>query len=176
MNDMTLEEYTKKINGIKWFSFVPLVLALIIIIVFVFFRVRIFHITGHSMNPTLYENDIVLSAFAKEYKRNDLIAFSKNGSFMIKRVIGIGGDNINIDENGIVYINGNKVDEYYTVGETKIDTNQNHIYDVPENSYFVLGDNRENSMDSRSPKIGFIKKEEVIGKLIYSIKPFQKVK
>ena len=173
---MTLEEYTKEINGIKWRSLIPLFLAIIIVVVFLGFRVRIFHITGHSMNPTLYEDDLVFSFYKDKYKRNDLIAFESNGQIMIKRVIGIEKDNINIDEEGIVYVNGMKVDEYYIIGDTVIDTDQNHIYDVPKESYFVLGDNRDNSLDSRNSKVGFIKKDDIIGKVSFSIKPLKKLR
>ena len=133
------------------------------------------------MQPTLNNSDIViLDRVTSKYlniKRNNIIAFyDENSKYLIKRVIGLPEETVSIKDN-ILYIDGFKVDEYYLDdGVITTDFELSDLgYDViPDNMYFVLGDNRENSMDSRDPKIGLIKHEDILGNVRLRIWPINR--
>jgi signal peptidase I len=129
-------------------------------------------VEGSSMQPTLYDNNVVImEKHIKEIKHGDVIVFDAkpiDDRYYIKRVIGLPGDTIEI-KNGIVYVNNNKISENYLKSGTV--TEPNMITHVPENEYFVLGDNREVSEDSRF--IGTISVEKVKGLVYFKVYPFK---
>ena len=113
------------------------------------------------MFPTLKNGNIV---FIKKYnldlKHNDIVVIRKNNKTIIKRLVGLPNDKIEI--NDYLYINGEKKDNLYIEDRGNI---SNAIF-LKDNEYFVLGDNRQNSIDSRFDEIGIITKDEIIGKII----------
>jgi len=139
-------------------------------------------VRGDSMYSTLEEGDYLIinrmSYKFKEPKRGDIIVFEsdlqqEDGSSkdLVKRVIGVSGDKVKI-ENSKVYVNGEELVEPYIhdeVTEGDIDTV------VPENSVFVLGDNREISLDSRYDSVGFINDSDILGKVFVRLYPFNKI-
>jgi signal peptidase I, bacterial type len=137
-------------------------------------------VVGESMTNTLQNSDLVLiskTAFnskTPEYK--DIVVLNtniENGRILIKRVIGVPGDTVEIRDNA-VYVNGNKLDEKY-IRETMVN-NQDMEVVVPEGKIFVMGDNRNNSLDSRSLMVGMIDyKKDVIGKVMFRIFPFKTI-
>ena len=113
------------------------------------------------MEPTLKDKKIVLmKKFNLKLSYNDIIVIRKNDKIIIKRLVGLPKDTVEIRD--YLYINGEKFDDYFTpsgkMSKEKII--------LKENEYFVLGDNRKNSIDSRFEEVGIIKKEEIIGKII----------
>ena len=130
-------------------------------------------IRGTSMNPLLQENDLVMTVRTGDLNRGDLIAFYYNEKVLVKRLIGLPGDRIDIDKKGYVSVNGERLEEPYVEeisrGVCEIDL----PYEVPEGRYFVLGDNREVSIDSRSREIGCIAGEQIIGKVSFRLWPFR---
>ena len=139
-------------------------------------EIRIFRIIGHSMNPTLYEKNIVITKPQQEYKRGDIIAFNKDGGPTIKRIIGLPGDTIFIDEDGHVSVNDELLEEPYVVFHQMLPMDNEFPITLKENEYFVLGDNRQNSRDSRERSFGNIEEDEIIGKVVKSIIPFKDIK
>ena len=133
----------------------------------------VLQIEGTSMEPTLVNGDIVLLTKTTKFGRGDLCGFTWNNKLLIKRVIGVPGDWIEIDTDGTVYLNGEKLDEPYTehlaVGECDV----TFPYQVPPEEYFVLGDMRESSIDSRNTLIGCIKKDQIVGKVFFRIWPLK---
>ena len=125
------------------------------------------------MEPTLVNGDIVLLTKTVNFDRGELCGFSWNNKLLIKRVIGIPGDWIEIDTDGTVYLNGEKLDEPYTqqlaVGECDLE----FPYQVPQEQYFVLGDMRESSIDSRNTLIGCVEKDQIVGRVFFRIWPFK---
>lgn len=136
----------------------------------------VLQIEGTSMEPTLVNGDIVLLTKTTNFDRGELCGFSWNNKLLIKRVIGLPGDWIEIDTNGTVYLNGKKLDEPYaaqlSVGECDLE----FPFQVPQEQYFVLGDMRESSIDSRNTLIGCVAKDQIVGKVFFRIWPFQTIR
>lgn len=137
--------------------------------------VSILRIEGSSMNPQLEMDDIVLAVNGNNPEKNDIIAFNHNNKLHIKRVIGTSGDEIEIDKTGVVSVNGKKLNEPY-VSELALGIcDLKFPYVVPAGMVFVLGDNRDKSMDSRNSQFGPVSKDQIIGKVIYSVWPLQNI-
>lgn len=136
----------------------------------------VLQIEGKSMEPTLVNGDIVLLTKTVNFGRGELCGFSWNNKLLIKRVIGIPGDWIEIDTDGTVYLNGEKLDEPYAqqlaVGECDLE----FPFQVPQEQYFVLGDMRESSIDSRNTLIGCVEKDQIVGKVFFRIWPFKSMR
>ena len=133
----------------------------------------VLQIEGKSMEPTLVNGDIVLLTKTVNFDRGELCGFSWNNKLLIKRVIGVPGDWIEIDTDGTVYLNGEKLEEPYAqqlaVGECDLE----FPYQVPQEQYFVLGDMRESSIDSRNTLIGCVEKDQIVGRVFFRIWPFK---
>lgn len=131
----------------------------------------VLQIYGVSMNPTLYEGDFVVSIRGGKMETGDLVAFYYNNKILVKRVIGQAGQWIDIAEDGTVYVDSVKIEEPYlqekAFGECDIEL----PYQVPENRVFVMGDNREASVDSRSSSIGCVSVEQLVGKIVFRVWP-----
>lgn len=134
----------------------------------------ILRIYGNSMTPTLEEGNIVVTLKGTGYERGDLIAFYYNNKILVKRVIAMPGEWVNIDESGRVYINDIlQEEEYLADGERDLGECDIELpYQVPEGRVFVMGDHRSVSIDSRSSTIGCVSEEQVVGRLLLKIWPF----
>ena len=160
-----------------------IVIALICCVLIFVFVARVIDVVGHSMEPTLIEGDkIVITRFAGSYDRGDIVVLRKD-TFreepIVKRVIAVAGDTIDIDfAQGIVYVNGEPLDEPY-VNELTYEPEDFMTYErpleVPEGCVFVMGDNRNNSTDSRRETIGCVDTRYILGKVIFRILPFSSV-
>ena len=106
-------------------------------------------------------------------KRGDLCAFSHSNKILIKRVIGLPGDEITVDDDGTVYINGYALEEPYVSEKGFGECDIEFPYTVPENEYFVMGDHRQSSIDSRSTAIGCIPYDQIMGKILFTVWPFE---
>lgn len=137
-------------------------ITLITIIIFFIIFVKVYRIQGTSMNPTLKQGEYVLCLKTNKIERGNIIAFTGRDSFVIKRVIGLPGDKIDISEDGTVSVNGSPLSEEYITNKAKGDVEIPLPYTVPKNSYFVLGDNRGDSLDSRYNNVGAINIDRII--------------
>lgn len=135
----------------------------------------VLQISGTSMEPTLTNGEIVVLLKTSKLKAGDLCGFSYSNKILIKRVIGLPGDVIVIDEEGTVYVNGAALEEPYIsekgLGECDIE----FPYTVPEETYFLMGDHRATSIDSRSSVIGCVTKDQILGKLFFRVWPLKNI-
>lgn len=131
----------------------------------------VLQIYGSSMSPTLEQGDIVVSSKTQEYKQGDIIAFYYNNKILIKRVIALPGEWVDIKQDGTVLVNGRKIDEPYLIDRAKGDCDIDLPYQVPESRVFVMGDYRSVSVDSRSTTVGCVAEEQIVGKLVLRIWP-----
>lgn len=131
----------------------------------------VLQIYGNSMNDTLADGDIVISVKGGDYRHGDIIAFYYNNKILVKRVIALSGETVNIDSEGNVYVDDVKLDEPYVtnlaLGECDIDL----PYTVPDSRIFIMGDHRNVSIDSRTTDIGCVADEQVVGRLVYRLWP-----
>ena len=135
----------------------------------------VLRVTGTSMAPTLMNDQFVVCRKTGNFERGDIVAFYYNNKILLKRVIGVSGDYINIDDDGNVYVNDELLDEPYlsdkALGECDIEL----PYQVPDERIFVMGDRRSTSIDSRSSTVGCISEEAVLGKVVLRIWPFDDI-
>ena len=135
----------------------------------------VLQIEGTSMEPTLSNGDIVLLMKTTRFERGDLCAFTWNNKLLVKRVVGLPGDWIEIDTDGTVYLNGDKLDEPYVQQMALGECDLEFPFQVPQEQYFVIGDMRESSIDSRNSLIGCIPKDQIVGKVFFRVWPFKKI-
>ena len=136
----------------------------------------VLQIEGTSMEPTFINGDIVLLTKTTNFDRGELCSFSWSNKLLIKRVIGLPGDWIEMDTDGTVYLNGEKLDEPYAAQLSVGECDLQFPFQVPQEQYFVLGDMRESSIDSRNTLIGCVEKEQIVGKVFFRIWPFQTIR
>lgn len=150
----------------KFFKFTLSILVLGSIIYFMLFHIRAVSISGISMFPTLYHGDYCIMYKTGSIKRGDIVCFVRGGVHYAKRIIGVPGDIIKIDNVGIAFCKNGKflyAEENYLLAPARIG-NGNQIVNVPNGYFFVMGDNRHYSYDSRD--FGLIDKDNVYGKII----------
>ncbi|MBQ3590590.1 MAG: signal peptidase I [Clostridia bacterium] len=131
----------------------------------------ILQISGDSMSPTLQHDEIVILLKTKEFKRGELIGFYYQGKILLKRIIALPEEEVVIDGEGNVYVNGELLEEPYVTSKCLGDCDLEFPYKVPGTGYFVLGDQRSNSVDSRNSVIGAVEGEYIIGKVCLRVWP-----
>lgn len=152
---------------------VLMVVAAIAVLVATLF-LPILQISGDSMSPTLEHDEIVILVKTKEFNRGDLIGFYYQGKILLKRVIALPDEEVAIDAEGNVYVNGEVLEEPYVTDKGLGDCDLEFPYKVPGTGYFVLGDQRSNSVDSRNSVIGAISQDDIIGKVFIRVWPFSR--
>ncbi len=131
----------------------------------------ILRIYGDSMTPTLQEGNIVISVKGGTFQTGDVIAFYYNNKILVKRVIAKAGDWVDIDDNGVVYVNNRRLDEPYITDPAFGECNIELPYQVPESRLFVMGDHRSVSIDSRNTAVGCVADEQIVGSIRFRVWP-----
>lgn len=154
--------------------FETIIAALVVATILFTFFFRVFDVNGPSMKPTLQHNDkLIVSTVGYKVQRGDVVVISETGDLdepIVKRIIAVGGDTVDINfTTGVVTVNGTEED--YT---DELTTQQFDIafpITVPEGAVFVLGDNRANSLDSRSTRVGCVDERYIVGKVLLRVFP-----
>ncbi len=163
---LTIKEFIKDSIG-----YIILFFAILFLVLYV---LTFTQVLGPSMSPGLKDKDVVvvLKLF-KNIGYNDVVVFEyKSTKNLIKRVVGMPQDKVRI-KNGSLYINDKLIAENYVLKENNTKILNKDFGVVPNNEYLVLGDNRDDSLDSRT--IGFIKRESIVGKVIFKMFPFNRI-
>lgn len=136
-------------------------------------------VSGKSMEKTLYDGDnLLIDRFtyrSSQPKRYDIVVFSylyQKNTYYIKRIIGLPGDTIQITDDGRVVINGREIQDRYTKQPIRNPGTARYPIRLGSDEYFVLGDNRNQSEDSRFPDVGPVKREQIVGKVVFRFYPF----
>ncbi len=131
----------------------------------------VFQIYGSSMSPTLSDGQIVVAVKGGKYRTGDVCALWSGNKLLIKRVIAGPGSWVDIDGDGNVYVDGKLLDEPYLEEKALGDTDLVYPYQVGESKYFVMGDNRSASQDSRLSQVGCIPDEYIVGRILFCVWP-----
>jgi len=140
-----------------------------------FFLVTVLVVQDSSMEPTLRNGDILVASQNKTVGKGDIVAFYDNDHLLVKRLIAAEGDVVVISPDGLVTINGIALEEPYLSAKALGDCDLIFPYTVPKDRYFVLGDERSVSLDSRHDEIGCIAPEQLVGRILFRIWPFRSI-
>lgn len=163
--------YRKALGGTVSVLIVVAAVAVLVATLFL----PILQISGDSMSPTLKNDEIVLLTKSRNFEKGDLIGFYYQGKILLKRVIAVPGDIVVMDADGNVYVNEELLEEPYLSEKSLGDCDLEFPFTVPETEYFVLGDRRSNSVDSRNSTIGTVKQDTIIGKVFLRVWPFERI-
>ncbi len=155
---------------------IPYIIIVVVVVLFRTFIATPIRVDGPSMEDTLKNGNIlILNKLNKSYKRFDIVVIYKKDIRLIKRIIGLPGENIEYKDN-VLYINGKVVDDVALIRTGDFTLKELYGIDkIPEGYYFVMGDNRTVSKDSRYYDIGLIKKSEIAGTTSFRLFPFNKI-
>lgn len=168
-------QYKKKYNRtLRSTIYALLVVAALAVLVATIF-LPVLQVSGTSMEPTLDDGDIILLLKSERFTTGDICGLYWQNKLLLKRVIGGPGDIIDIDAAGNVTVNGQELDEPYLTDKALGECDITLPYQVPENRYFVMGDHRSTSVDSRSSVIGCIEKEQIVGRAFLRVYPFDRI-
>lgn len=171
--ELKRERYKRRYRSTLKSTFFALVTAAAAAVLVATLWMPVLQIYGASMTPTLREGEIVVSVKAEDLEPGDIVAFYYGNKVLIKRYIAGPGTWVNILEDGTVLLNGEVLEEPYLTAKAFGICDLELPYQVPENTYFLMGDQRETSVDSRHSSVGCISKEEMVGKIIFRVWPME---
>ncbi len=170
--EMRRIKYKKDYHRMLYSTVSSLIVVAAVAVLISMLFLPVLRVTGTSMAPTLMNDELVICSKRSNFKSGDVVAFYFNNKILLKRVIGIAGDVIDIKEDGTVYLNGKVLDEPYLTEKAFGECDIELPYQVPDNRIFVMGDHRSVSVDSRSTTVGCVADEYIIGRVILRIWPF----
>lgn len=174
-NELKRVSYKSKYIKILKSTIYGLIIVLAVAMLVVTLVMPVLEVSESSMEPLLNDGEIVLTLKTKNLKSGDIIAFYQGNKILIKRVIAGSGSFINIEQNGDVYIDGKLFDNDNVTNKMLGDTKLEFPYQVQDGTYFVLSDERDNMIDSRNEDVGLVKKDNIIGKVIFRVWPIKKL-
>lgn len=131
----------------------------------------VIRISGGGMEPVYHDGDILVLYNSKSYTSSQLCCVSWQNKLLIRRIIGMSGDIVDIDVDGNVYVNGALIDEPYAINKSLGECDIDFPYEVPDGQVFLIGDRRDTSIDSRSTVVGCIGEEQIVGRVLFRVWP-----
>ncbi len=171
--ELKREVYKSRYSKILQSTVYSLITIAAIAVLIATMMLPVLQVSGSSMSPVYNSGDIVVSIKTTKLKSGDIIAFYHGNKVLIKRVIAGPGSWVTIDDDGNVYVNGEKLEEEYIKEKKLGDSDIEYPYQVPDGHWFVLSDARDNSIDSRNSEVGCVSDESLIGKILFRIWPFK---
>ena len=172
--ELKRERYQRRYGSVLRSTIYSLVVVAACAILVAVLWMPVLRIYGNSMTPTVRAGDIVVSWKGSSFAQGDLIAMYYANKLLVKRVIAGPGEWVDIDEDGNVFVNEKPLDEPYLVEKALGDCDIELPFQVPEDRYFVMGDHRSTSADSRLASIGPIPAEDVVGRIIFRVWPVER--
>ena len=171
--ELNRENYRKRYNRVLRNTIYTLITVAAIAVLVATLFLPVLRIYGSSMAPTLSDGDIVVSVKGGEYERCDVVAFWFNNKILVKRVVALPGEWVDIDADGTVSVNGEPLAEPYLTDKALGECDLELPYQVPDGRLFVMGDHRSTSQDSRSSAVGCVSEEMLVGRLVFRVWPFE---
>ena len=168
-------KYNKRYGSVLRSTVYALIIVAAVAILIAVLVFPVLRIHGSSMTPNLYDGNLVVCLKNSKYEVGDSIAFYYNNKILVKRVIARSGEWVDIDENGYVYVNGEKIEEPYVQDHALGDCDIELPYQVPDGRVFVMGDHRSVSVDSRSTSVGCVSDEQIVGRLLFRVWPLKSI-
>ena len=172
-NELNRENYRKRYNRVLRNTIYTLITVAAIAVLVATLFLPVLRIYGSSMTPTLSDGDIVVSVKGGEYSRGDVVAFWFNNKILVKRVVALPGEWVDIDGDGTVSVNGRPLEEPYLTEKALGECDLELPYQVPDGRLFVMGDHRSTSQDSRSSAVGCVSEEMLVGRLVFRVWPLE---
>lgn len=167
--------YHRRYNSVLRSTVSILVVVAAIAVLVATLLLPVLRIYGGSMTPTVDEGEIIVSLKQSDFKQGDIVAFYYNNKILVKRLIAGPGSWVDIDEAGNVSVDGKLLDEPYLTERALGDCNIKLPYQVPDERYFVMGDHRSTSVDSRNTAIGCVAEEQIVGRIVFRVWPLSKL-
>lgn len=171
--ELNRENYRKRYNRVLRNTIYTLITVAAIAVLVATLFLPVLRIYGSSMAPTLSDGDIVVSVKGGEYGRGDVVAFWFDNKILVKRVVALPGEWVDIDADGTVSVNGEPLAEPYLTDKALGECDLELPYQVPDGRLFVMGDHRSTSQDSRSSAVGCVSEEMLVGRLVFRVWPFE---
>ena len=172
--ELKREKYKHRYRAVLRSTISTLIVVAAIAVLVATLWMPVLQIYGNSMTPTLEEGQIVISLKDSEFRQGDLVAFYLGNKLLVKRVIAGPMDWVEITDDGKVFLNGEYLDEPYVSEQSLGQSDLEYPYQIPDERYFLLGDHRETSVDSRSSVVGCVAEEQIVGKIVYCVWPFSR--
>ena len=173
--ELKREKYKRRYRAVLRSTVSTLVVVAAIAVLVATLWMPVLQIYGNSMTPTLEEGQIVISLKDSDFVMGDLVAFYLGNKLLVKRVIAGPGDWVEITQTGEVYLNGVVLEEPYVSELALGQCDLEFPYQIPDERYFLLGDHRETSVDSRSSVVGCVAMEQIVGRIVFSVWPLDRM-
>lgn len=172
--ELKRETYRRRYNRVLRSTIYTLITVAAVAVLVATLYLPVLRIYGTSMTLTMTDGDIVVSVKNGSFQRGDIIAFWFNNKILVKRVIGLPGEWVDIDEDGSVSVNDELLEEPYLTEKALGEYDIELPYQVPDGRFFVMGDHRSTSSDSRSSAVGCVAEEQIVGQLVFRVWPFDR--
>jgi signal peptidase I len=173
--ELNREKYKRRYASVMRSTIYSLVVVAAFSILVATLWMPVLQIYGNSMSPTLEEGQIVVAVKDKDFEPGDLAAFYIGTKLLVKRVIAGPSDTVDMLEDGTVLVNGMALYEPYLMQKALGPCDITFPYQVPDSRYFLLGDHRETSVDSRSSTVGCVAEEQIVGKIVFCVWPLRNI-
>ncbi len=171
--ELKRERYRRRYGSVLKSTVYALITVAAVAVLVATLWLPVLQIYGSSMTPTLQEGEIVLSVKGAALEPGEIIAFYFNNRILVKRVIAGPGHWVDIKEDGTVWLDGQVLDEPYLSEKALGECDLELPYQVPDGRYFVMGDHRSTSVDSRSTVVGCVAEEQIVGRIAFRVWPLE---